>query len=143
MTSNGTRLVDGTLRKPLDWDQQIMPPPEQRISSPATLEGLAEPIAGPSGSDLTRRDRRWRMPEPQPVLDASETIQFNEARRLCHLPHDGTRSKCCTSHCCRRPSTCRTEGRKRIHFIFGTGNKGGLGRFAPICLLFAQDHATF
>jgi hypothetical protein len=31
------------------------------------------------------------MPEPQPVLDASETIQFNEARRLCHLPHDGTK----------------------------------------------------
>jgi hypothetical protein len=92
MTSNGTRLVDGTLRKPLDWDQQIMPPPEQRISSPATLEGLAEPIAGPSGSDLTRRDRRWRMPEPQPVLDASETIQFNEARRLCHLPYDGNQT---------------------------------------------------
>ena len=31
------------------------------------------------------------MPEPQPVLDASETIQFNKARRLCHLPHDGTK----------------------------------------------------
>jgi hypothetical protein len=32
------------------------------------------------------------MPEPQPVLDASETIQFNEARRLCHLPYDGNQT---------------------------------------------------